>query len=203
MAEERRPFRFVIPPAEAQSFSQPGPYLFPHYQNYNYQALPTAVPHFVAATPPGNTPTSAASSSENSDNSPSEVGSKRCPNWSDAETRFLLQNLARLLGYQVHPSNESPPSFKKYSENQHERSKQKGFVSRHFSKLRRLVIGVFSVNSLDFTSENTCPTQLVNVGTLRRNVQPVKQPSENTLKVLEVRQPPSKAITRMRPDLLL
>ena len=50
MAEERRPFRFVIPPAEAQSFSQPGPYLFPHYQNYNYQALPTAVPHFVAAT---------------------------------------------------------------------------------------------------------------------------------------------------------
>ena len=91
MAEERRPFRFVIPPAEAQSFSQPGPCLFPHYQNYNYQALPTAVPHFVAATPPGNTPTSAASSSENSDNSPSEVGSKRCPNWSVAETRFLLE----------------------------------------------------------------------------------------------------------------
>ena len=95
----RIPFRLTIPQASTleASFSQPGPYyLFhnPHYQHFN---SPVAAPHFIPSASVGSTSTSFApstSSIESRETSPTEAGStnkNRCPSWTDAETRFLLE----------------------------------------------------------------------------------------------------------------
>ena len=64
--------------------------------NPQYPVLSTNALQFTPAISPRSTSSSAASSTstgESSENSPTEgsVNRNRCPNWSDAETRFLLE----------------------------------------------------------------------------------------------------------------
>ena len=93
------PFRFTIPPASLDpSVPRPGPYLFHAggMQNPQYPLLSTNALQFMPATSLHSTSSSAASSTstgESSKNSPTEgsINRNRCPNSSDAETRFLLE----------------------------------------------------------------------------------------------------------------
>ena len=93
------PFQFTIPPASLDpSVPWPGPYLFHGggMQNLQYPLLSTNALQFMPAISLRSTSSSAASSTstgESSENSPTEgsVDRNRCPNWSDAEIRFLLE----------------------------------------------------------------------------------------------------------------
>ena len=96
------PFRFTIPPASLDpSVPRPGPYLFHGggMQNPQYPRLSTNALQFMPAASLRSTsssaslPTSFISTGESNENSPAEgsVNRNRCPNWSDAETRFLLE----------------------------------------------------------------------------------------------------------------
>lgn len=65
-------------------------------QNPHYPLLSTNAVQFMSAASlrsTSSTPASSTSSGESSENSPTEgsVNRNRCPNWSDAETRFLLE----------------------------------------------------------------------------------------------------------------
>ena len=65
-------------------------------QNPHYLLLSTNAVQFMSAASlhsTSSTPASSTSSGESSENSPTEgsVNRNRCPNWSDAETRFLLE----------------------------------------------------------------------------------------------------------------
>ena len=88
------PFLFTIPPASLDpSVPRPGPYLFHGggMQNPQSPLLSTNALQFMPATP--SSAASSTSTGESSENSPTErsVNWNRCPNWSDAETRFLLE----------------------------------------------------------------------------------------------------------------
>ena len=97
------PFRFTIPSAPLDpSVPRPGPYLFhgAGLQNPQYQHFSPATLQFMPAASslgtspsPGPSPASSSSASKSSENSPSDGSAirNRCPNWSDAETRFLLE----------------------------------------------------------------------------------------------------------------
>ena len=93
------PLRFTIPPASLDSsVPLPGPYLFcgGSMQNPQYLLLSTNALQFIPATSlcsTSSSPASSTSTSESNKNSPTEASVKRnrCPNWSDAETRFLLE----------------------------------------------------------------------------------------------------------------
>ena len=65
-------------------------------QNPHYPLLSTNAVQFVSAASlrsTSSTPASSTSSGKSNENSPTEgsVNRNRCPNWSDAETRFLLE----------------------------------------------------------------------------------------------------------------
>ena len=93
------PFRFTVPPASLDpSVPRPGPYLFHGggMQNPHYPLLSTNAVQFMSAPSlrsTSSTPASSTSSGESSENSPTEGSGNRnrCPNRSDAETRFLLE----------------------------------------------------------------------------------------------------------------
>ena len=133
------PFRFTIPPASLDpSVPRPGPYLFHGggMQNPQYPLLSTNALQFMPATSLRSTSSSAASSTstrESSENSLTEgyVNRNRCPNWSDTETRFLLEIW-----------RDSFPVG---------RRRNSGAWDTIAKKLRALVIWIFWVNGLNFT----------------------------------------------------
>ena len=86
-------FRFTIPPALLESpIPWPGPYLFPgtavQNQFPHYSPSPIVPLQFTNASPSTSTVSSSESSPKEQQN---EQNRNRCPNWSDAETRFLLE----------------------------------------------------------------------------------------------------------------
>ena len=97
MADDFNPaprfYRFTIPPAQIDCpVPRPGPYLFQrvgvkHQFNQSPLQFMPHRPHVSPATSPE------GSSESSSIDDMSQPGSSRnrCPNWSDAETRFLLE----------------------------------------------------------------------------------------------------------------
>ena len=166
------PFWFTISPASLDpSVPRPGPYLFHGggMQNPQYPLLSTNALQFMPAISLRSTSSLAASSTstgESSKNSPTEgsVNRNRCPNWSDAETRFLLEiwrdsfsisrrrnsgawdTIAKNLNPHCLVLTSSPSE--KYGENQYKRS--------HFFKVARFCNLNLLSKRLKFHSKNRC-----------------------------------------------